>query len=148
MPIEFKAPWPPTFHDPVAFYVGMAVGFVVVLLTTLLADRLGTYMFHRGYAKPFYIKGRRIHHFWIKLFVPLGYVVFCVLLLTGYVLPIWSGMYVRLFSVLAVAVVCICVDSLGDKRWPRIRKDQILHHEWVYALIFLYIIQFVVEVRI
>ncbi|MGH2639908.1 MAG: hypothetical protein ACRDF4_11625 [Rhabdochlamydiaceae bacterium] len=148
MTIDFKAPWPPVFHDPMTFYLGMAVGFIVVLFATIFADKVGTFLFHRGYAKPFYIKGRRVHHVWIYLIMPLAYVVFSTLLLLGYILPIWSDMYVRLVSIFVVAGVCMFVDFMGDKLWPRIRKNVILHHELVYALIFVYVIQFVVEVRI
>jgi len=148
MTIDFKPPWPPVFHDPLAFYFGMLAGFLIVLLTTIFADRLGTFLFHRGYAKPFYIKGHRIHHVWINLIIPLSYILFCVFLLLGYVLPIWDGMYLRLASIFAIAGVCMFIDFMGDKLWPTIRKNVILHHEWVYTLILLYIILFVVEVRI
>jgi hypothetical protein len=148
VPIDFKPPWPPVFHDPSAFYLGMVVGFAVVLLATIFADKLGAYLFHRGYAKPFYIRGHRIHHVWIYLIIPLSYLVFSALLLLGYVLPVWPGMYLRLASIFLVAGVCMGVDFFSDKHWPHLRKDVILHHEWVYLVIFLYVIQFVVEVRV
>lgn len=145
---DFKPPWRPVFHNPEAFYFGMVAGFVAVILITILIDQLGTYLFARGYAKPFFIRGHRIHHVWIYLIIPAGYLSFATLLLMGYVLPIWSGLYMRLLSVLLVAGACMLIDFVGDRLWPKIRKDVILHHEWVYAVIFLYILQFVVEVRI
>ena len=148
MTLDFQPPWPPVFHDPLAFYLGMLIGFMVVILTNIFTDKLGSYLFSRGYAKPFYLKGHRIHHVWINFMIPMFYLVFCILLLLGYILPIWSDMYVRLVSIFLVTGVCMGVDFIGDKLWPRIRKNVILHHEWIYALILIYVLQFVVEVRI
>lgn len=148
MPIDFKSPLIPNFQDPIAFYTGMIVGFVVVIFATILADKLGTALFHRGYAKPFYIKGHRVHHVWIYLLIPAAYLIFSFLVLTGYVLPIWTDMYERMISIFVVAGICMLVDFLGDKWWPKIRQDVILHHEWLYAVIFVYVIQFVVVVRV
>jgi len=146
--IEFIPPWPPVFRDPVEFYIGIIVGFVIVVLATILADKLGTRLFQRGYAKPFYLRGHRIHHVWIYAIIPPAYVMFASLLLLGYVLPIWSDMYLRFTLIFLVAAVCMSIDFIADRRWPKIRKNVILHHELVYTAIFLYVIQFVVQVRV
>jgi hypothetical protein len=74
MGISFDPPQPPVFHDPSAFYIGMIIGLAVEIVATILADKLGTYLFHKGYAKPFYIKGRRIHHVWIYPLIPGFYI--------------------------------------------------------------------------
>jgi hypothetical protein len=146
--IDFKPPWPPVLHNPAAFYIGIVVGFVLVLLITTFVDKLGTFLFHRGYAKPFYVKGHRIHHVWIYAIIPSAYLIFTLLLLFGYVLPIWDDMYLRLASIIPIAAACMCIDFIGDKKWPKIRKNVILHHEWVYTFILVYVILFAVEVRI
>jgi hypothetical protein len=137
-----------------AFYDGMIVGFIVVVLATIFADKLGTFLFHRGYVRPFYVKGRRMHHFWIYLIVPVSYVAFCVLFVFGYVLPtpIWSlpwyEEYARLGLVAVIAGGCIAFDLAGDKWFSKPRNEKLLHHEWLYALILVYVVQFVIEIRI
>jgi len=126
----------------------MMVGFIIVLTATILADKLGTYLFHRGYAKPFYIKGHRIHHVWIYLLIPGFYLFFASLILLGYVQMIWNDMYFRVVSISIVAGICMVIDFLGDKMWPKIRQNVILHHEWVYTIIGFYVVTFVVNVVI
>jgi hypothetical protein len=148
MGISFGDPSPPDFKDPLAFHIGMLIGFGVVLVAVIFADKLGTYLFHKGYAKPFYIKGHRIHHVWICLLVPGFYLFFSALILLGYVQMIWNDMYFRVASVLIVAGVCMAVDFVGDKMWPMIRQNVILHHEWVYTIIGFYVVTFVVNVII
>ena len=93
----------------------MIIGLAVVIVTTLLVDRLGTYLFQRGYAKPFYVKGHRIHHIWIYLLIPGIYIFLSVLVLLGYVELIWNDMYLRLASVFVVGGVCLAIDFIGDK---------------------------------
>ena len=148
MGISFGNPSPPDFRDPLAFHLGMMVGFIIVLTATILADKLGTYLFHRGYAKPFYIKGHRIHHVWIYLLIPGFYLFFASLILLGYVQMIWNDMYFRVVSISIVAGICMVIDFLGDKMWPKIRQNVILHHEWVYTIIGFYVVTFVVNVII
>jgi hypothetical protein len=148
MGISFGGPDPQVLHNVWAFYIGMMVGLAVVIVTTILVDKLGNYLFHRGYAKPFYIKGHRIHHIWIYLLLPGFYVFFSILILLGYAQMIWGDMYLRIISVFAIAGICMAIDFVGDKLWPKIRPDVFLHHEWVYTFICIYIIQFVINVRI
>jgi hypothetical protein len=148
MPFDLHPPSAPVFQNPSAFYLGMIAGFGVVIVATIVTDKLGTYLFHKGYAKPFYMNGRRIHHVWIYVIAPAAYLLISGLLLLGYILPIWTEMYLRLASVFVVVGICMCVDFVGDKRLQTIRKDILHHHEWIYALILLYIAQFVVEIRI
>lgn len=148
MGISFSDPSPPHFHDPLAFHIGMIIGLGVVIITTFFADKLGNYLFHKGYAKPFYIKGHRIHHVWIYLLVPGFYIFFSILILLGYVEMIWNDMYLRVVSVFLVAGICLAIDFIGDKFWPKIRRDVFLHHEWVYTAIGLYVVTFVVNVKI
>ena len=60
--IDFGTPHPPHMRDPAMFIVEMLIGFVILLGVTVFVDKLGTALFHKGFAKPFYIKGHRIHH--------------------------------------------------------------------------------------
>ncbi len=44
--------------------------------------------------------------------------------------------------------VTMAVDFLGDKFWPEIRKNVILHHEWIYTLVPAYILTYMLVVVI
>ena len=62
MSLRFGVPSPPRIHHPEFFFAAIAISLAALLLTTFIVDKLGTAMFKRGFAKPFYIKGHRIHH--------------------------------------------------------------------------------------
>jgi hypothetical protein len=117
----------------------VVVGSVFVFGATVLIDLLGTAMFKRGFAKPFYLKGRRIHHKCIYLIIPMAYGILAGLFFLGYVQFISGPLLVKLGYIIALTAACISVDFIGDKFWPEIRKDVILHHEWIYSIIPIYI---------
>lgn len=146
MSIRFGQPHPPSLSDPQLFIAGFVLGTIIVFGITYLVDQLGTAMFHRGFAKPFYIKGRRIHHTIIYFVIPLAYCVLSILFFLGYIQLIGNSMFLRLFAIIIVTAGCIAVDFIVDRFWPQIRMDVILHHEWIYSLIPLYIFTYVVNI--
>ena len=141
--MSIPSPHPPhlAIAEPFFFTTAMLVGFVLLLGITVIVDKLGTAMFHRGFAKPFYIKGRRIHHSIIYLITPLAYGVFSVLYVFGYIQLnwTWTGVWEQLVIVPLLLAACIAIDAIGDKFWPEIRKNVVLHHEWIYSIIPAYI---------
>lgn len=148
MSIEFGRVAPPHISHPAVFFAGIMVGLAVVVLITFFADVLGTAMFHRGFAKPFYIKGRRIHHSCIYFILPAAYSIVIGLYFLGYIRPDWSTIWLRLADAAIIAIVALAVDFIGDRFWPKIRRDVILHHEWIYTIIPFYIFTYVVTVVI
>ena len=148
MSLKFGIPSPPKIHHPELLFVGIAIFLAALLITTFVVDRLGTAMFKRGFAKPFYIKGHRVHHSCLYLIVPAGYAVFLGLYLLGYIQVIWGSFYVNLAYALILLAVTMSVDFLGDKFWPEIRKNVILHHEWIYTLVPAYILTYMLVVVI
>jgi hypothetical protein len=148
MSLKFGNPIPPRIHSPELFIFGILVGLAVILTSTFLVDKLGTAMFKRGFAKPFYIKGRRIHHSCIYFLVPAGYGTLLGLYLLGYVRLIWNALWYKLEFTALLVVATLMVDFIGDKYWPKIRKDVILHHEWIYTIVPAYILAYVVVVII
>ena len=92
-------------------------------------------MFKRGFAKPFYIKGHRIHHNTLYVIVPMLYGIFLAWFFLGYVQLIWNSFWDKLAITFVLVAVTLTVDFIGDKYWPKIRMDVILHHEWVYAIL-------------
>jgi hypothetical protein len=137
--LPINTPHPPSLAvtNPFVFTLEMLAGFFLVLGVTILVDKLGTVMFHRGFAKPFYIKGHRIHHSVIYSIVPIAYGVFSVFYYFGYVRLtwIWPGIGDKLVGLALLVALCITIDAIGDKFWPEIRKNVILHHEWIYSII-------------
>lgn len=148
MSLRFGAATPPRIPHPELFIVGVAISLAAILFMTVAVDRLGTAMFKRGFAKPFYIRGRRIHHKCIYYIVPLLYFLFLGLLLLGYMQIVWSAFYANLVYTFLILMVTMTIDFLGDRFWPKIRKNVILHHEWVYTLVPAYILAYMVVVII
>ncbi len=144
MGIQFGDPPVPKYVSSTAFHFGLLVGMVVVVATTFAVDKLGNFMFRRGYAKPFYVLGRRLHHVWVYLFVPACYLAFCSLIVLGRIQLIHGMTWYRVGLVFPVLGVCLAIDFLGDKR--KSSSTGLWRHEWVYALIPAYIFAFVVNV--
>ncbi len=134
---DHTAPHPPHLvsTDPVWFLIGLLIAFFSLIVVTVIIDKLGTAMFHRGFAKPFYIRGRRIHHRVIYLIIPIAYGVFAILFILGYITISWNAVWYQLAILAAIVAGCVGMDAIGDRFWPEIRKNVILHHEWFYVLI-------------
>ena len=130
-----------------AFDVGIVLGFFVAIVAAFAFDKLGNFMFRRGYAKPFYVFGRRMHHIWVYVLVPLGYLVLAYLVISGEAQLIRHLLWDRVALVMPVVGFCVAVDFIGDS-WKKGGSTGILRHEWVYALIPAYIFTFVVSVPV
>ncbi len=146
MSLRFGIPTPVRILHPELFLMGVMVSLSAVLLATVFVDKLGTAMFKRGFAKPFYIKGRRVHHRCIYMIVPGLYAFFLSLYLLGYVRILWGSLYYNVTYTVIILAVTMSIDFLGDKFWPRIRKNVVLHHEWIYALLPAYVLTYVLVV--
>ena len=146
MSVSFGVPTPIKIHHPDLFIMGVLVSLSAILLSTIIVDKLGTAMFKRGFAKPFYIKGRRVHHKCIYLIVPGLYGFFLGLYLLGYVQILWNSLYYNLAYTIAILGLTMSIDFLGDRFWPKIRKNVILHHEWIYTLVPAYVLTYVLIV--
>jgi hypothetical protein len=148
MSVRFGVPAPFKILHPELFLMGVLVSLSAILLSTVIVDKLGTAMFKRGFAKPFYIRGRRVHHRCIYLIVPGLYGIFLALYLLGYVQILWGSLYYNLAYTIGILALTMSVDFLGDKFWPKIRKNVILHHEWIYTLVPAYVLTYILIVVI
>lgn len=148
MSLTFGVPTPPKIHHPELFILGILVSFVALLTATFIVDKLGTAMFKRGFAKPFYIWGRRVHHSCIYFLVPTGYAVFLAFYMLGYIRILWGSFYSNIAYTIMILAITMAIDFLGDRFWPKIRKNVFLHHEWIYTLVPVYIFAFAVIVVI
>lgn len=146
MSIEWWQPQPPRIGSPMLFFTGFMVGLVVIVVTTWVADKAGTTMYKKGFAKPFYILGRRIHHDCIYLIVPISYVTIGTLFLLGYAQIVWQSLWLKLAFAGLIVIVTMGADVLGDRLWPQIRKNAILHHELIYSLLPAYLFTFVIHI--
>jgi hypothetical protein len=148
MALSFGSPHPPRILHPEVFLVGFLVGLGVSLVSTFLIDQLGTAMFKRGFAKPFYIKGRRVHHKFLYYAIPSSYSILSALYFLGVIQPIWGTFYDNLGYAALLVGATLAIDFFGDRFWPKIRKNVILHHEWVYTIVPFFIFTYVVNVVI
>jgi ABC-type dipeptide/oligopeptide/nickel transport system permease component len=146
MGIQFRDPSVPWYASNATFHYGLVLGLFAAIGATFAVDKLGNFMYRRGYAKPFFVFGKRLHHVWIYALVPFCYVVFSYLVITGYIHPIWNFFWYRLALLLPVVGLCLTVDFIGDS-WKE-SSTGIIRHEWVYALIPAYILAFVVNLYI
>jgi uncharacterized membrane protein YedE/YeeE len=119
--------------------VGIFIGYTLILSVALLLNKFGDLMFKKGFAKPFYIRGYRIHHRDILLFVlPLVYTVIVFLILVGAVVVVWNYFWDGIETISILAVVCLMVDLLFDKYSTKIKKVLAIPHEILYLSLPLY----------
>jgi hypothetical protein len=144
MGIKFGDPPVPKYVSSVAFHYGLAVGMVAVVAGVFLVDKLANFMYSRGYAKPFYIHGKRLHHVWLYAVVPAAYLAICSFMFQGSVQLVPGLQWYQLGMLLPLVGLCLAVDFLGDKR--KACSTGLFRHEWVYALIPAYLLAFVVNV--
>lgn len=144
MGIQFGDPSVPRYVTSATFHFGLMMGMLVAITTALALDKLGNFMFRRGYAKPFFVLGRRVHHMWISTLVPFCYLAVSYFIISGNIQLIRNLLWYRLALILPVVGFCLAVDFIGD-RW-KASPIGVLRHEWVYALIPAYIFTFVVNV--
>ena len=101
----------------------------------------------KGYARPFFFAGHRIHHFWIYLIIPLCYAVMAFLVLTGHVQLVQNIVWYRLAFLVPIVAVCVTIDFLGDGLRTGLKKA-VAGHGWIYVLIPLYLVSYVVNVYV
>jgi hypothetical protein len=129
-------------HIAAAFF-----GLFVLLGVCFAVDQLGTFLFHRGFAKPFFVLGRRIHHAQILyMVVPSIYGALCSLYLLGYIQIALGQFWYNLGWTVLITAIAVTLDAVGDRLWPKIRHNALLHHEWIYSTIPLYVFLEMVKV--
>lgn len=119
---------------------GLVTGFIVVLASTLVLDKAGDYLYHRGIAKPFYLRGYRLHHrnFLLAL-IPSGYVVLATLIYLHFIRILWSSFWPSAEVTLALAGLCLTFDLSWDALSSSEKRKSLFHHEWVYFLVPAYV---------
>lgn len=147
MGIRFGDASTPAYVTTAIFHVGVVVGFLVVIAACIVIDRIANMMYWKGYARPFFFRGHRIHHSWIYLIIPFCYVIIAVLVLTGHVQLIGNMVWYRVGLLVPIVAVCITIDFLGDGLRTGLKKA-IVGHEWIYVLIPLYVLLYVVNVYV
>ncbi len=117
-------------------YDGIALGFFTTVILATLLDKFGDAMFRWGVAKPFYIRGRRLHHRdFLLIGLPVAYASLALLILAGLVRIVWSDLWTGLGTTLVLGAGCMVVDlaldyaSSGAVRW------RVFHHELIYLVV-------------
>jgi len=118
----------------------LIAGFIVVVSATLLLDKVGDYLYHRGIAKPFYLLGYRLHHrgFLLAL-VPAAYVAVGTMIYLHFFRVLWSSFWPSVEFTLLLTVVCLTIDFTFDAFSSVGKRRALLHHEWVYVVVPAYV---------
>jgi sterol desaturase/sphingolipid hydroxylase (fatty acid hydroxylase superfamily) len=115
---------------------GITIGFLVTVLFASVLDKFGDAMFRRGFAKPFYFKGHRLHHrSFLHVFLPLAYISLALMIVLGFVKVVWRLLLPGLATTLAIGVACLGFDLLWDRLSLRKARWGILHHEFIYLVV-------------
>ena len=122
----------------VNLYIGVTIGFVVVMAIAAALNRFGDAMFRRGVARPFFMWGHRLHHrSFLFRAVPLAYIAVSALLLFGYVHIVWSLFWTGIAGTMLVAADCLIMDMAMDYALKG-RGGWLFKHELVYVAVPLY----------
>jgi len=106
------------------------------MTATLILDKAGDFLYHRGIVKPFYVLGYRLHHRSVLLaLVPATYVAVGMLLYAHYIRVLWSDFWPSVEVTLFLVGVCLTLDFALDALSTMEKRRALLHHEWVYFLV-------------
>lgn len=116
-------------------YFGVAMGFLATLAAASVLDLFGDAMYRRGFAKPFYLWGHRVHHGpFLFSILPAGYILLATMMLEGALRVRWSLFWTGVASTALVGIGCLvfdlALDYLGGEG-----KSRIFRHEMVYLAI-------------
>jgi hypothetical protein len=125
--------------------IGLVTGFFIVVSATLVLDKVGDYLYHRGIAKPFYVFGRRLHHRKVVVaLVPACYAAVATMVYLHYMRVLWSAFWPGVEITLCLAGACLLVDFTLDALSTKEKRRALLHHEWVYFVVPAYVFTHVV----
>ena len=144
MGIQLGDPPVPKYVGTAQFDIGLVLGLIAVIAAVFAVDKLGNFMFRRGYAKPFFVLGKRLHHVWVYVLVPSCYLTICYFMFRGDVQVILGQFWYRIGFFVPLVAACLAIDFLGDK--GKTSSTGLIRHEWVYALIPVYVFTFLVNV--
>jgi len=114
----------------------LAAGFVVLVSAMVALDLVGTYLYHKGIVKPFYLFDRRIHHrSFVLTLIPAVYVGVSALVYLHYFRILWSSFWPSVEITLFLGCACLLVDFAFDSVSSPAKRRALLHHEWVYLVV-------------
>jgi hypothetical protein len=118
----------------------LLAGFLIVITATLVLNKAGDVLYHKGIAKPFYILDHRLHHkSFLLALVPTSYVAVATLIWLHYIRVLWYSFWPSLEITLFLAGICLTFDLALDALSNFDKKRALLHHEWVYVLVPAYV---------
>jgi hypothetical protein len=118
----------------------LVAGFIIVVSSTAILNKVGDLLYHKGIAKPFYLMGYRLHHRNVLLtLVPATYVAVASLLYLHYMRVMWYSFWPSVEITLLLAAACLTIDLAVDAISSADTKRALLHHEWVYVVVPAYV---------
>jgi hypothetical protein len=118
----------------------LVAGFVVILSSTAILNKVGDLLYHRGIAKPFYLLGHRLHHrSFLLALVPTSYIAVATLIYEHYMRVLWYSFWPSVEITLFLAAICLTFDLVLDAFSRAETRRALLHHEWVYVIVPAYV---------
>lgn len=126
--------------DAVDLELRLLAGFVIVVSSILILDKLGNWLYGKGIAKPFYLWGHRLHHrtFLLSL-VPSSYVVVAAMINLHYMHILWGSFWPNAEVATALVGLCLAFDLSIDALSSHARRSFVFSHEWIYVLVPAYV---------
>lgn len=122
------------------FDVRLVAGFVVIVFSAALLDKLGNVLYRRGIAKPFFVLGYRLHHRNVlRTVVPGAYVTIVALIYMHYLRIVWYSFWPSVEVTLLLSGLCFGFDMALDALSGKMRRMAQLPHEWLYLVVPMYV---------
>jgi len=114
----------------------LAAGFVVVLSFTTVLNKAGDFLYRKGIAKPFYVRGYRLHHRNVLLvLIPASYLALAALVSLHYIRVLWYSFWPSAEVTVLLVGTCLVIDLTLDALSSGEMRGALLHHEWVYFVV-------------
>lgn len=124
---------------PGNIYFGVAAGFLAALVAASALNVFGDAMYERGYAKPFYLGGRRVHHrAFLFAVLPGAYLLLTSMVIEGMVRVVWSMFWTGVASTLIIGLGCLVFD-IGFDYVRAEGEGWFLKQEMIYLAIPLFV---------
>jgi hypothetical protein len=118
----------------------LVAGFVVIVFSAALIDKLGNVMYRRGIAKPFFVLGHRLHHRNVlRTVLPGAYVTTAALIYEHYLRIVWYSFWPSAEVAMLLSGVCFAFDMALDGLSGKVRRMAHLPHEWLYLVVPMYV---------
>lgn len=123
----------------------LVAGFIVLLLSEAILNKVGNIFYRKGIAKPFYLMGYRLHHRSVlRTLIPAAYVMVATFIYLHYVRILWYAFWPSVEITVLLSGICVAFDMALDALSSKEKRTTLLQHEWLYLVVPAYILTHIV----